>query len=119
MKPPEENIMNNLECNSSSLAIETSGVGLGVSGGLHQQDGPVIKSNSGIDKPIIDNKTLTNHKTSKTVIRVINGLVVSVTIMVTLLMRSSGRWCSHNVTRRVQDICSPDYDLLQYILDMI
>ena len=86
MKPPEENIMNNLEC-ISSLAIEDgSGVGIGVSGG-HLQDGPVIKS----DKPIIDNKTLTNHKTSKTVIRVINGFVVSVTIMVTLLMRSSGR----------------------------
>ena len=94
MKPPEENIMNNLECNSSSLAIETSGVGLGVSGGLHQPDGPVIKS----DKTIIDNKTLTNHKTSKTVIRVINGLVVSVTIMVTLLMRSSGRWFTQHLS---------------------
>ena len=96
MKPPEENIMNNLECNSS-LAIEASGVGIGVSGG-HQQDGPVIKSNSGIDKPIIDNKTLTNHKTSKTVIRVINGVVVSVTIMVTLLMRSSGRWFTQHLS---------------------
>jgi len=82
MKPAEETIMNSLE--NSSMAIEA---------GKGNQSDQVNKS-SNIDKPIIDTGTMTSTTSTttlnKVVMRVINGVVVSVTFMVAFFMRSSG-----------------------------
>ena len=82
VKPSEETIMNSLE--NSSMAIEAG------SNSINQSD--PVNSKSNIDKPIIDTGTMTTMSTkmNKVVMRVINGVVVSVTILVTLFMRSSG-----------------------------
>jgi len=89
--PAEETIMNNLE--NSSMAIEAG------SGG--SQPDQVNKSN--IDKPIIDTgtmTTMTGNQKNKVLMRVINGVVVSVTILATLFMRSSGSSVMSNPVRR-------------------
>jgi len=82
VKPSEETIMNSLE--NSSMAIEAG------NNSINQSD--PVNSKSNIDKPIIDTGTMTTMSTkmNKVVMRVINGVVVSVTILVTLFMRSSG-----------------------------
>lgn len=88
MKPAEETIMNSLE--NSSMAIEAGN-------NIGNQSDQVNKSN--IDKPIIDTGT-SMTKLNNVVMRVINGVVISVTILVTLFMRSSGSSVMSNQVRR-------------------
>lgn len=95
--PAEGTIMNSLD-NSSSLAIEAGGGVGGCPGGLSEPD---QMNKSSLDKPIIgDSVTAMTNQKNKVLMRVINGVVLSVTIMVTLFMRSSGSSVMYNHVRR-------------------